>query len=85
MKQIYLTAIGCISLFCSSCTGSWLDTVKEGTPSENTFWKQDSDYESASTSLYAVLSEEETWGVTCFGNKELQTISSSLEQGVLHR
>jgi len=66
MKQIYITAIGCISLFCSSCTGSWLDTVKEGTPSESTFWKQDSDYESASTSLYATLSKEETWGRNLF-------------------
>lgn len=66
MKQIYLAAIGCILLFCSSCTGSWLDTVKEGTPSENTFWKQDSDFESASTSLYYVLSEEDTWGRNLF-------------------
>lgn len=66
MKRIYLYALCCISLLFSSCTGSWLKTVNEGTPTETSFWKSDSDFETAATSLYYVFSLEETWGRNLF-------------------
>ena len=46
----------------TSCTGDWLDTVKEGTPNEGNFWKNDADYIKAVTTLYDCYSYEETWG-----------------------
>ncbi|WP_321479911.1 RagB/SusD family nutrient uptake outer membrane protein [uncultured Bacteroides sp.] len=50
----------------TGCTGSWLDTVKEGTPTESNYWSSDDDFESAATSLYYCLSLEETWGRNLF-------------------
>lgn len=50
----------------SSCTGSWLDTVKEGTPTESNFWKSDDDFKTAATGLYKCFSLEETWGRNLF-------------------
>jgi hypothetical protein len=66
MKRIFLSAICCATLLFSSCTGDWLDTVNEGTPTETSFWKIDSDFESATTSLYYIFSLEETWGRNLF-------------------
>ena len=59
---ILLMAAGSLS----SCTGEWLDTVKEGVPSEGTFWKTDADYTKAVTTLYDCFSYEETWGRNLF-------------------
>ena len=55
-------AAGCLS----SCTGEWLDTVKEGVPAEGTFWKNDADYTKAVNTLYDCFSYEETWGRNLF-------------------
>ena len=59
---ILLMAAGSLS----SCTGEWLNTVKEGVPSEGTFWKTDADYTKAVTTLYDCFSYEETWGRNLF-------------------
>lgn len=68
MKQniLFLTLITGLLCSLSSCTGSWLDTVKEGTPAESNFWSSDDDFETASTSLYKCFSLEETWGRNLF-------------------
>lgn len=50
----------------TACTGSWLDTTKEGTPTETNYWSSDDDFETAATSLYYCLSLEETWGRNLF-------------------
>ncbi len=50
----------------TSCTGSWLDTTNEGTPTESNYWSSDKDFETAATSLYYCLSLEETWGRNLF-------------------
>ena len=50
----------------TSCTGDWLDTVKEGVPTELSFWKTDADYIKAVTTLYDCYSYEETWGRDLF-------------------
>lgn len=51
---------------CTSCTGSWLDTTNEGTPTEDNYWKTDNDFVTATTSLYYSFSLEETWGANLF-------------------
>ena len=50
----------------TSCTGDWLDTVKEGVPTESSFWKSDADYIKATTTLYDCYAYEETWGRDLF-------------------
>jgi starch-binding outer membrane protein, SusD/RagB family len=59
---IFATILG---LF-TSCTGSWLDTTNEGTPTESNYWSSDNDFETAATSLYYCMSLEETWGRDLF-------------------
>lgn len=63
-NKICLVAIA--SLLFSSCTGSWLDTVNEGTATEENFWKTDQDYTDAAAGLYVSLALEETWGRNLF-------------------
>lgn len=63
-KKICFVAVA--SLFLSSCTDGWLDTVNEGKATEENFWKTDQDYIDASASLYVSLGLEETWGRNLF-------------------
>ncbi len=64
-RNIYLLLLSIVAI-CTSCTGSWLDTVNEGSPTETNFWKTDNDFISATTSLYYCFSLEETWGRNLF-------------------
>lgn len=66
MKRNILLLLLLVAGFCSSCTGSWLDTTNEGSPTENNYWKSDADFTSATTSLYYCFSLEETWGRNLF-------------------
>ena len=50
----------------SSCTDDWIDTTKEGTPTESNFWKTDNDYIKACNSLYDIFGMEETYGRDLF-------------------
>lgn len=50
----------------SSCTGNWIDTVKEGVSTDQNFWQNDADYTKAVTTLYDCFSYEETWGRNLF-------------------
>jgi hypothetical protein len=43
VNKLFILSLIIINLF-TSCTGDWLDTTKEGTPTENNFWKTDNDY-----------------------------------------
>ena len=61
MNKIFLSLLIAAGTFCS-CTGDWLDTVKEVTPNESNFWKNDADYIKAVTTLYDCYAYEETWG-----------------------
>ena len=65
MNKIFLSLLIAAGTF-SSCTGDWLDTVKEGTPNESNFWKNDADYIKAVTTLYDCYAYEETWGRDLF-------------------
>lgn len=60
LKQYILTLAVAGTL--TSCTGDWLDTTHEGTPTESNFWKTDNDYIKACNSLYYIFGLEETYG-----------------------
>lgn len=65
VNKLFILSLILISLF-TSCTGDWLDTTKEGTPTENNFWRTDNDYIKACNSLYYIFGLEETYGRDLF-------------------
>lgn len=62
----YLLASALLTGSLSSCTGDWLDTTKEGTPTDQNFWKTDNDFIKAANGLYYIFGEEETYGRDLF-------------------
>jgi hypothetical protein len=60
-KILYVLLFAAASTL-TSCTGDWIDTTKEGTPTETSFWKTDNDYIKACNSLYYIFGLEETYG-----------------------